>query len=119
MSIRIQILILAFVLSLLGFIFELLRRKKMSEALTLWWLSIIVLIIFLTLNQSLLDKIRDFLGVGLPLSVLLLFSLCFVLIMLIYFSMKISVLSGQIKDLTQDTAIFEAETLKNWDKSDK
>ena len=89
MSIRIQILILAFVLSLLGFIFELLRRKKMSEALTLWWLSIIVLIIFLTLNQSLLDKIRDFLGVGLPLSVLLLFSLCFVLIMLIYFSMKI------------------------------
>ena len=85
MSIQVQVIIVIFVLSLLGFIFELLRRKKINEAITLWWLSIIILAIFLTLNQFIMNKIRAFLGIALPISVLLLFSLCFILIMLIYF----------------------------------
>lgn len=113
MSIQVQIVIVVFSLSLLGFILELLRRRKISEAMTLWWLFIIALMLPLTLNRFLAIKIRELLGAALPISVLLLFSLCFILVMLVYFSMKISVLSEQIKDLTQDIAIFKAESLKN------
>lgn len=119
MSIQVQIVIVTFSLLLLFFIFELLRRKKISEAMTLWWLVIIMLIILLTVNQFVSIKIRELLGSALPVSVLLLFSLCFILVMLIYFSMKISVLSGQIKDIAQDIALFKAEALADKQKSEK
>ncbi|MFA6548432.1 MAG: DUF2304 domain-containing protein [Candidatus Margulisiibacteriota bacterium] len=109
MSIQVQILIVGFALLLLGFIFELLRRKKLNEAMTLWWVFIIILMIFLTLNSFLAIKIRELLGAALPSSVLLLFSLSFILAMLVYFSMKISVLSNQIKDIAEDIAIFKAD----------
>jgi len=72
-----------------------------------------MLVIFLTLNQVLLNNIKYFLGVAIPISVLLLFSLCFILVMLIYFSMKISVLTNQIKDISQYVAINNAELKVN------
>ena len=117
MSIQVQIVIVVFSLSLLGFIFELLRRRKISEAMTLWWLFIIALMLLLTLNRFLAIKIRELLGAAFPISVLLLFSLCFILVMLVYFSMKVSVLSNQIKEIAQDIAIFKADPLNNSDEN--
>ncbi|OGC04114.1 hypothetical protein A2276_05820 [candidate division WOR-1 bacterium RIFOXYA12_FULL_43_27] len=119
MSIRVQLAIVVLALLLLGFIFDLLRRKKISEAITLWWLFIIILMIFLTLNQDFLSRIKDVFGVALPFSVLLLFSSCFILVMLIYFSMKISVLSIQIKDIAQEFAIFKAVASENQNKKEQ
>jgi len=109
MSIQVQVFIVSFAFLLLCFVFELLRRKKLSEAMTLWWLFIIVLMVLLTLNSFLAIKIRELLGAAFPISVLLLFSLSFILAMLVYFSMKISVLSSQIKDIAEDIAIFKAD----------
>lgn len=119
MSTQVQIIIIFFALLLLGFILELLRRKKISEAITLWWLFIIILMIFLTLNQDFLSRIKDALGVALPFSVLLLFSSCFILLMLIYFSMKISILSFQIKDIVQEFALFKAVMSENQNKKEQ
>ena len=119
MSIRVQLAIVVLALLLLGFIFDLLRRKKISEAITLWWLFIIILMIFLTLNQDFLSRIKDVFVVALPFSVLLLFSSCFILVMLIYFSMKISVLSIQIKDIAQEFAIFKAVASENQNKKEQ
>lgn len=109
MSTQVQIFIIGFALLLLGFVLDLLRRKKLNEAMTLWWLFIITLMILLTLNSFLAIKIRELLGATLPISVLLLFSLSFILAMLVYFSMKISVLSSQIRDIAEDIAIFKAD----------
>ncbi len=118
MSTQVQIVIVVFSLLLLGFIFELLRRKKISEAMVLWWLSIIVLMIFLAINQSALGKIREIMGTAFPISALLLFSLGFILIMLVYFSMKISVLSNQVKDIAQEFAIFKVGVYENQNKKE-
>jgi len=71
------------------------------------------LIISLTLNQPFLIKLTYLMGAIAPASVLILFSLFFVFVMLIYFSMKISVLSNQIKEITQYIAILKAKLLKD------
>lgn len=109
MSPRIQIFILIFVLLILLFVFELLRRRKISEAVTLWWLFIGVIIAVLTVSKRLLLYITLSLGTALPMTTLILLSLLFILLMLVYFSMKISVLSDQLKDLTQYIAILKNE----------
>lgn len=107
MSVQTKILIVFFVFAIMIFIFNLLKRKKISEALTLWWIFIGTIILFLTLNQPVLLYIKNLLGINYPISVLILLSLIFVMFMLIYFSMKISVLSNQVKELTQFIAILE------------
>ncbi|MDD5594445.1 MAG: DUF2304 domain-containing protein [Candidatus Margulisbacteria bacterium] len=109
MSPRIQIFILIFVLLILLFVFELLRRRKISEAVTLWWLFIGVVIAVLTVSKKLLLYITLTLGTALPMTTLILLSLLFILLMLVYFSMKISVLSDQLKDLTQYISILKNE----------
>lgn len=107
MSIQTKTLIVLFVLSILIYVFNLLRRKKINEAMTLWWIFIGTLILFLTLNQKMLHYIKTLLGINYPISVFILLSLIFVLFMLIYFSMKISVLSNQVKELAQSFALLE------------
>jgi len=111
-----QIAILIFVFSILIFIFELLRRRKISEAVTLWWISIGLIIILLTFSKRLLLYLTLFLGLSLPMTTLVLLSFFFVLLMMIYFSMKISILSYQVKELAQYIALLKNEyDLKNND----
>ncbi|OGC08474.1 hypothetical protein A2230_08130 [candidate division WOR-1 bacterium RIFOXYA2_FULL_36_21] len=116
MSFHSQIAILIFVFSILIFIFELLRRRKISEAVTLWWISIGLIIILLTFSKRLLLYLTLFLGLSLPMTTLVLLSFFFVLLMMIYFSMKISILSYQVKELAQYIALLKNEyDLKNND----
>lgn len=123
MSPRIQIFIIAFVLFLLLFVLELLRRRKISEAVTLWWLFIGFSIVFLSVADRALLYITLFLGASLPMTTLMLLSLVFILLMLVYFSMKISILSCQIKDISQYVAIFkgdyDSKLAKDADKSSR
>jgi len=107
MSLYGQILILIFVLLILFFVLELLRRKKINEATTLWWLGIIIAISFFTFYDPALTFITLLINTSQPFIPLILLSLVFILLMLIYFSMKISILSNQVKDLTQYIAIFK------------
>lgn len=113
MSANSRIVITLFVFSVLIFVLELLRRRKISEATTLWWLFIISAIMFLTFNDRFLSYITASMRVVYPITVLILFSMFFILIMLIYFSMKISVLSSQIQEICQYIAIFKAELSEN------
>lgn len=116
MPIRSQVFIIFFSLLLMFFVFALLRRRKISETITLWWLLVICLVIYLTFDKSLLNTIKDVFGVALPISALLLLSFVFVLMMLIYFSMRISVMQNQIKELTQHLALLKAELLERLKK---
>ena len=93
---------------LLGlYVIELLRRKKLNEEYCLWWLCIIVATIVLVLDQPLLIWITHRVGALVPVSTLTMFSLVLIIGMLVYFSMKISVFSNQVKELVQHTAITE------------
>ncbi len=109
MSLQGQILIVVFSLVILFFVFRLLRDKKINEAGTLWWTLIVALIVFLTVDQPFLFKLTHMMGAYIPISVLILFSLAFIMVMLIYFSVKVSVLSNQVKELSQALALLNSE----------
>lgn len=87
-------------------IIDLLRRKKISESYSLLWLFVIFSVIVVTWSKRLLVFIAHFIGALAPVNALTLLSLAFILLMLIYFSMKISQLSTELKDFVQNTSLM-------------
>ncbi len=86
-------------------VLELLRRKRLTESYTLLWLFIVVGTTFATWSDGLLFILARFFGTMAPISALTLLSLAFVLVMLIIFSMKISRLTRELKELSQEVAL--------------
>ena len=111
MPIQEKIIIIFVALMALTFIFELLRRKNVTEAVTLWWLFIVVGLITLTIFDKFLVRITMFIGAGYPITTMILFSMIFVFLMLVYFSMKLCVLSRQLQELTQYIAILKTDII--------
>jgi hypothetical protein len=109
MSTKGQVIILVVSMLVVLFVLNALRRKKINEEYCLWWIAIMIATDVLVLNQLLLAKITRLIGALVPISTLTLFSLILILAVLIYFSMKISVLTNQVKDLVQFTALQKKE----------
>jgi hypothetical protein len=109
MSIRGQLFIVAVSVLLIIFVLDALRRKRLNEDYCLWWICIMIATDFLVLNQRLVMKITHFIGALVPISTLTLLSLIFIGAILIYFSMKISVLTNQMKETIQAIALQKKE----------
>jgi hypothetical protein len=109
MSLRGQIFIIAISLFLVLYVLDALRKRKINEEYCLWWIFIMVATDLLVLNQYLLTKITHLIGALVPISTLTLFALVLMLMILIYFSMKISVLTNQVKELIQAYALLKKE----------
>jgi hypothetical protein len=105
MSIRGQAFIVIVSILIILFVLNALRRRRINEEYCLWWIFIMVATDVLVLWQRLLIKITHLVGALVPISALTLFALILVLAILIYFSMKISVLTNQVKDLIQSSAL--------------
>jgi hypothetical protein len=84
---------------------ELLRRKRLTESYTLLWLAVTVLTLAAAWSDRFLGMLARFFGAMAPVSALTLLSLAFILLMLIYFSMKVSRLDAQVKQLAQELAL--------------
>ena len=105
MSIRGQAFIVIVSILIILFVLNALRRRRINEEYCLWWIFIMVATDVLVLWQRLLIKITHLVGALVPISALTLFALILVLAILIYFSMKISVLTNQVKELIQSAAL--------------
>jgi hypothetical protein len=105
MSIRGQAFVLIISILVIVFVLNALRRKRINEEYCLWWIFIMIATDVLVLNQRLLSKITHLIGALVPISTLTLFALILMLAILIYFSMKISVLTNQVRELIQFAAL--------------
>lgn len=88
-------------------IFELVRRKKLREEYSWLWMLTGVVIFVLATWHGLLLFISQLLGITLPASTIFLFGVFFLILINLYFSVKISTLSNQIKELVQRQTILE------------
>jgi len=109
MSIRGQFFIIFISALVILFVINALRRKKLNEEYCLWWIAIMLAMDFLVVNQQLLVKITHLIGALVPISTLTLFAILLILAMLVFFTMKISILSNQVKELTQFSALQKKE----------
>jgi len=94
-------------LFLLVFIIELVRRKKLREEYSWLWLLTGTIILILALWYDLLQWITHLIGASLPTSTLFFLGLVFLILIAIQFSVKVSELNTQVKNLAQENGLLK------------
>lgn len=108
MSLHAKLIISAVILANAVLVIELLRRRRLTESYTLLWLFVLFATAVAMWADRFLFYLTRLLGAIVPVSTLTLLSLAFILVMLIFFSMKISQLTKDLKDLAQQVALRAA-----------
>ena len=108
MSLHAKLIITAVSLANGLFVLEMLRKRRLTESYSLLWFLVIAAILCATWMERFLLSVTRVFGAVVPVSALTLVSLVFILIMLIFFSMKISRLEWRIKELAQQVALRDA-----------
>ena len=91
------------------YIIELVRRRKLREEYSWLWLMTGAGILLLTLWFGLLKWMAQLVGAVAPASALFLFTFLFLILISLHFSVVISKLTGQNKNLAQKYALMELE----------
>ncbi|GMU93200.1 MAG: hypothetical protein AMXMBFR4_22580 [Candidatus Hydrogenedentota bacterium] len=108
MDIRQKILAAVCGLGLLAVIIELVRRRKLRVEYSWIWILAGIGIFVIGLNYRLLQWITEFIGAGWTSSTLFFFGIFFVLALCLQFSVKISRLETEVKNLAQELALRDA-----------
>ena len=109
MNIRVQILAVMIGLGILVTILELIRKRKLREEYSVLWFATAIGILVLSLWFPLLEWLTALLGVVWPATTLFLFGLIFLVLISLHFSIKVSRLTDQVKDLAQEAALLSEE----------
>ena len=101
----------ALIVSILVFIvtIEMVRKKYLREEYSVLWLCTSFTMFVLVVKYQWLVDLTAFIGAGLPTTTLFLFSIIFLILIAVQFSIKFSKMGDQIKDLAQDNALLRAE----------
>ena len=100
--------VFALLVSLLVFVFtiEMVRQKRLREEYSVLWLFTSCIMFVLVIKYDWLVTITNLIGAALPTSTLFTGSIVFLVLLGVQFSIKISRLSDQVKDLVQENAIL-------------
>jgi hypothetical protein len=106
--------IISILLAILVFIIilEMVRRRKLKEEYTWLWLLTGVAVVIIAVWYDLLLKITHFIGAVAPTSTVFIFALIFLLLVCLQFSVSISKLNDQVKNLAQEVTLLRAEKEK-------
>jgi len=106
---RLQIVAIVVSLGMLLAVLELVRRHKLVEEYSLWWIVCSVAMLALSIWRELLDAAARELGVYYPPSILLMVVILVAFVVLLWFSVALSRQRRQIERLFEETAILNAE----------
>jgi hypothetical protein len=91
------------------FILELVRERRLREEYSLLWLATAGVLLILSLSRPLLDILASAIGIFYPPSALFAVALLFVLAILMHFSMVITRLTQENKEIAQQVALLRYE----------
>ena len=91
------------------FILELVRERRLREEYSLLWLATAGVLLLLSLSRPLLDILATAIGIFYPPSALFVVALLFVLAILMHFSMVITRLTQENKEIAQQVALLRFE----------
>jgi hypothetical protein len=103
--------IFALVVSALVFVIviDMVRKRRLREEYSVLWLLTSVLMFVLVFRYEWLVSLTDLIGAGLPTTTLFLFSIIFLMLLSVQFCIKISRLTDQVKNLSQENALMKQE----------
>lgn len=92
-----------------GVVIDFIRRGLLKEKYSVLWLALAMFIIVLSVWKGLLDRVALGLGVAYPPSLLFLAAFLFVLLILLHFSVVISIFHEKNKILSQELTLLRDE----------
>ncbi len=87
-------------------ILDLVRRRRLREEYSWLWLLTSLTMFLLVIKYGWLVSITRIIGAVLPTSTLFIGALIFLMVLCVQFSVKISRLTGQVKNLVQENALL-------------
>jgi hypothetical protein len=105
-SANLRIVAIAGSLTLLIFIVELVRRRRLKEEYSVLWVLTATVLLLLALWEGLLRELAHFIGADSQASTLYFFGLLFVVFLLLHFSMRVSTLERRVIVLLQEIALL-------------
>jgi len=108
MSPRLKVFVIIMGLTIFLGIIELVRRRKLREEYSFIWLLTGFVFVLLALDSDILLYVTQFLEITVPVNTLFFFALIFIMLLCLYFSLRISALTTQVKNLAQQLALLQA-----------
>jgi|GEM_PF-324527 len=99
-------------LILLGFVLEMVRRRRLKEEYTVLWVLTAVAFIVLAIWTNLLQELTHAIGAFSEASTLYFFGIIFVILVLLHFSLRVSSLERKLLSLIQELALLSAQRKK-------
>jgi hypothetical protein len=109
MSSGIRIVLLVLGIILFAIIFELVRRERFREELSIMWFAVSIVLMASSVFDLIINPISRKLHVGYPPALAFAWIIFFLIIALLYFSIVISDLKSKIKELSQKIALMDLE----------
>jgi hypothetical protein len=106
MEFRARLFAVALGLTVLLFVINLVRTKKLKEEFALLWLLTGIVLVLTPLLIDYLDRVAYTLGIEYPPALIFVLAIISVLFVLFQFSMRLSRFSEQIKVLAQELALL-------------
>jgi hypothetical protein len=98
---------------------DLVRKRKLREEYSVLWLVTSLIMFILVLRYDWLVALTGFIGAGLPTTTLFICSIIFLMLIAVQFSIKISKLSEQVKNLAQENALLRADMSESRHAADR
>jgi len=96
-------------LSVFVVVVDMVRKRRLREEYSVLWLATSVVMFVLVLRYEWLVALTTLIGAGLPTTTLFLGSIIFLLLLSVQFCIKISRLTDQMKNLSQENALMKLE----------
>lgn len=94
---------------ILGVVLNLVRRRRLREEYSWLWLLASVFYLILSIEPDWVTAIGNFLGIQNTVTFLLFMALIFIVLILINYSVNLSKLNNQMKDIAQHIALLGGE----------
>jgi hypothetical protein len=107
--IRQKVFFLTVAVVLLLAIFELVRRRRLRVEYSWLWTASAFTIVLLILRYDLLIAITRLVGAVIPTSTLFFFSILYLALLSLNYSVRLTTLTREVKELAQELALLRAE----------
>lgn len=112
-STNLRIVAIAGSLTLLIFIVELVRRRRLKEEYSVLWVATSLTLLLLAVWGGLLHALAHFIGADSQASTLYFFGLLFVVFLLLHFSVRVSNLERRVIVLLQEVALLRERDVRS------
>ena len=109
MPLRLKLFVILLGVGIFLGIIELVRRRRLREEYSFIWLIAGLMLVVLALDNDILVFVSQIVEIAAPINTLFFMALMFVMLLLLYFSLRISSLTTQVKNLAQQLALLQAK----------